>query len=327
MVVETVAAVSMSCFPGTNVAAKEIDGRALDDAQAFVSYVARSKTKFPGPNPVSISRSNFLDLKKDAYWISAKTDGVRAALVCFKSEGRNYVVFFDRSRRAFALRGNPFHLCKAWYEGTLLDGEIVGDQFRIFDAAFVSGSNVGSMKFSERRAAMRAGLDMHFAAQNGRPPLFLVEKEFLFPSEFDVDTARQPGADGIIIMPENSPYAIGRHMRLFKVKTEHTVDFYFGRGGSLFVQERGKLFPVATLDETSKFLPDHGTIVECEPIGRDPIRWVAKLVREDKNYPNDMLTFENTVRDIHENISYDEIVALMRDLETRVYAKPSSGFF
>jgi hypothetical protein len=310
-------------FPGTNLVVEEIKGQPLVDALAFVAFVTRSKTKFPGPNPVSISRSDFASLAKDAYWIAAKTDGVRAALVCFRSGGANYVAFLDRARRAYVARGNPFQLCTAWFEGTILDGEIVGSEFKIFDAAFVSGSNVCALKFSERRAAMRAGLDMHFAAQKEAPPLYFSEKDFLFPSEFDVDDAKARGADGLILMPENAPYVFGRHMSLFKLKTSHTIDFSVGAGGTLSIQDRGFLVAASKLDPADGPIPPAGSIAECEPVDEDAddIRWRAKVVRTDKDYPNDAMTYKNTLRDMREKIAYEELVALVRDLELRVYRK------
>jgi hypothetical protein len=76
-------------------------------------------------------------------------------------------------------------------------------------------------------------------------------------------------------------------------------------------------------------LPTEGSIVECEPILDDggAIRWRIKLVRTDKNYPNDALTFKNTVRDIHEKITYEELVTFARDLERSVYSKQMDGRF
>lgn len=311
-------------FPSTDVEAEEICGTVRDEVNAFVGFVTKSKTKFPGPNPVSISRADFEKLRKDAYWMSAKTDGVRAVLVCLRVGSVDYVLFMDRSRKYYALAGNPFSVCTAWFEGTILDGEIVGKEFRIFDALFVSGANVGHLRFSTRRMAMRSGLDMHRASQKVVPPLALVEKEFVLPSEFAVASASEIGADGIVCMPENAPYVCGRHMTLFKLKTHHTVDFRVGPDASIFVQEKGLPVPVGRLDlPVGCTSPPIDSIVECEPVddGTGKISWRPVSVRTDKNYPNDVLTFKSTLRDIREGISYVELVNFAVDLEKNLYSK------
>lgn len=302
-------------FPSTRLEAAELDGPVAGVLSHFVAGVSRSKTKFPGPSPCSVERKDFGTLTSQRYHLAAKNDGVRAALVCLRVNGVDYAVFVDRNRKMYALRGPPLHLPTAWYQGTLIDGELMPDAFLAFDAPVVAGVVIGHLKFSERQRAMSHGIALHLGVhtidgipKTPRPPVLVYMKTFSHPAEFSPSQGTGHLSDGIISMPEDAPYVIGRHTTLFKLKTHHTIDFKTDSDGGLMVQERGITKLVERLAPDVE-LPPPGSIVECE---RGPGGWVVCMVRNDKGYPNDVVTYRATLRNMKECISYDEFVDVCR---------------
>lgn len=301
----------MTLFPSTALAAEELRGPAARALLNFVESACRSKTKYPGPSPCSVERRNFSTLARARYHLAAKNDGVRAALVCLRADGVDYVAFMDRARRLYALHGSPLHVCTAWFQGTLLDGELVrGSEFLAFDAAVVAGVAVGHLPFSARQAAMAPGIALHLRAHEsagvGRPPVLVYMKAFSAPDLFDVSDCTAEGSDGAIAMPEDHPYVVGRHTALFKVKQKHTIDFQVaGAEGDLAVLDRGGLRVVERLAPGVAPLPA-GCIVECVRAAAGG--WTPLVVRDDKTYPNDFTTYRNTLKNEKEAIGYAEFV-------------------
>ena len=307
----------MSFFPSTRLEIEELDAGLSAIILRFVESASRTRSKFPGPNPCSVERKDFPSLERQRYFLAAKNDGVRAALVCLHVNGTDYAVFMDRNRKLYALRGPPMHLPTAWYQGTLLDGELMPDAFLAFDTPVVSGVVVGTLPFSARQRAMSHGVALHLGIHENsdgtprspRPPVLVYMKAFDAPSDFVPSSGTGHLADGIILQPEDAPYIVGRHTTLFKLKTHHTIDFKVGEDGiALAVQERGCLKFVERLAHGTEPLPP-GIIVECE---RKPEGWVVCLARTDKGYPNDAVTYRATLRNMTENISYEEIVGICR---------------
>lgn len=302
-------------FPSTRLEAEELDGHVAGAILQFVAGASRSKTKFPGPSPCSVERKDFQTLNRQRYHLAAKNDGVRAALACLRVNGVDYAAFMDRNRKLYALHGPPLHLPTAWYQGTLVDGELMPDAFLAFDAPVVAGVVVGHLPFSARQRALSHGIALHLGAhttdgvpKTPRPPVLVYMKAFAHPNEFVPSQGSGHLSDGIIAMPEDPPYVIGRHTTLFKLKTHHTIDFVADADGGLSVQERGILKPVERLAPAGD-LPPPGTVVECE---RGPGGWIVCMTRTDKSYPNDVTTYRATLRNMKECISYDEFVDVCR---------------
>lgn len=299
-------------FPNTAIPACEVlDGPHKAALTQFVAGVA-GKAKFPGPNPWSLERAHFKTLQTERYWAAPKTDGVRAALVCLECAGENMVVFMDRARRLWVIPGALFHVCTAWFQGTILDGEVIGSDFVAFDTPVVAGANLAQCQYSQRVAAIEQGLELHrqaHAQAATNPPLGIFIKLFAPPAEVDPASASAPGADGLVFMPEAAPYLTGRHRSLFKLKQHHTVDFQVvDAQGTLAVLTAGVLTPVAHLADGHPGMPP-GSIVECEAV-QPPDIWRVVSVRADKDYPNDKLTFTNTLKNMKQAIQYAEALAV-----------------
>jgi mRNA capping enzyme, catalytic domain len=106
--------------------------------EALVNFIqacwgSDDRTRFPGPQPVSIERRHFPWLKRQTYLVCEKTDGVRHILA--SCEDGVFLV-----NRAFAFEKVNIRVPK----DTLLDGELVTSKagrrlFMVYDAVRVKG--------------------------------------------------------------------------------------------------------------------------------------------------------------------------------------------
>ena len=269
--------------------------------------------KFPGPNPVSLERSNFPTLQTKLYWLCEKTDGIRFALCCFEYNQLNMSVLMDRS---FSLYLFPLHHTPtAMFQGTILDGEVAYNKttkrwtFLIFDALDVSGIPMHTLPFSQRMACVQKAL-APYKPEVADPALLCVKK--FIPSCIASSFKEHMGSmqssydiDGVILTPEDDGIVFGRHMGMFKLKTHHTVDFEVASDGNgLMVYDFTKQKSVIVAKLPSHATP--GTVVECELLNDDC--WKVCGVRQDKSTANDMLTYSKTLLNIRECITLDEVL-------------------
>ena len=112
--------------------------------------------------------------------------------------------------------------------------------------------------------------------------------------------------DGLILTPALAPVTYGRHMGMFKLKFghRHTVDFLVGKNGQdLLVFDHGKHSRVGRVAPNVYALP--GSIVECAPL--DDAVWDVVGVRTDKSTANDMFTFQKTLLNMREALTWDAV--------------------
>ena len=290
-----------------------------------------AKPRFPGPNPVSLERSNLNTIDPARYWVCEKTDGVRFALLFCTYRGHRVAALMDRKLAVYVLpmRNVP----KPLFQGTVLDGEVAFDkhlkqhQFLVFDAVMACGIPLFHKPFSARLAdAARALRD--YAHDPAADPLAVCIKCFYRLTQLPEFVATRIDAvrvhfevDGVVLSPEDGDVVYGRHMKMFKFKPfggagAHTVDFLAGPPGAaggqaLHVYDGGKHTRVGTLVEGAAA---EGAVVECgllqdDPASGDPVgrRWALVGVRTDKTTANDMYTYQKTMLNIRENLSLDDL--------------------
>lgn len=205
--------------------------------------------------------------------------------------------------------------------GTVLDGELVGKDFLVYDAVMINGEDC-----SQKDLLTRIDLFTKFCSGVMRlasDPVRLVPKNFE-----RLENARHyieevlPNVgypvDGIILTPVNEPVRIGTHETMFKWKPQekNTVDFqvrWEPRGvWGLYIQDKGLLYFQSEL--TPEQAPDWlrpDMIVECEYQFKDyPLWWKPILHRKDKTYPNNRRTFYRTLVNIQEDIQLKEFTSL-----------------
>jgi hypothetical protein len=114
----------------------------------------------------------------------------------------------------------------------------------------------------------------------------------------------------------------GRHQSLFKLKTEHTVDFICDNiSGDLSVYDtkKRKKVVVAKMDLMSgSALQDEdllGKVVECCPPAENDDLWRLKIVRHDKNVSNDLTTYERTCLNAREKLTLERVLDLLSPIK------------
>lgn len=294
------------------------------DRTAFLrtlSSLSKSKDpfKFPGSNPCSLERADFPKLRQQPYFVCEKTNGVRFLVVFCSHAGLDVCCIVDRAMKVYVLpvRASP----TAMFQGSILDCELAYNkmdkqwQLLAFDAYVVSGVPVFHQPFSVRiKAAQRAMTAYAFHVDDPAP---IVCKQFWPSSMFrafrtlDLSTRSFFDVDGIILTPELSPAVIGRHHDLFKVKTHHTIDFLVGDDGvdlRVYDPAARSHASVARLRRPAR----PGSIVECARAA--DMAWDVVCVRTDKAMANDVLTFQKTLVNAQEGITYDELQSFFESI-------------
>ena len=291
------------------------DHAALQQLLSRVSG-SRDARKFPGSNPCSLERANFPKLKQQPYFLCEKTDGIRVLLFCCRYADMNVCVIVDRTMAMWLLplRAVP----RAMFQGSVVDTELAFNkvekqwQLLAFDAYVVSGVPVYAMPFSHRMAALQRATAVYQYHAGDPAPLTI--KSFLPAGMFGAYLEHEANAcaffavDGLILTPELSPATLGRHTELFKLKIKHTIDFLVGPDCvSLHVYDPAKRahVAVATLRQSA----EPNSIVECQCAADG--RWDLVTVRKDKQTANDRLTYERTLVNMREAITYDELRAFL----------------
>lgn len=291
---------------------------------------------FPGSLAPSILRKDLptiADVSND-YRILLKSDGTRYILFAFEYEDetgkRSMVAMIDRS---FTWKMVSVAFEKSIYSGTVFDGELVKKTdeswvFQVFDVIAYCGNFVGNETHSVRLGLARKCIESpKLYNYDARHHTFaLTVKDYATEEEALSALCNQPQGypiDGIILISERRPYYCGKDPMLFKYKTKHTVDMKmsFDRQGkpSLCISDAGLMraiqpasFDKATLHRlevgNEKMLQD--AILECiwDNVNKC---WTPLMRRYDKNVPNNIETFEKTVKNRTENITPQEMYQIL----------------
>lgn len=262
-------------------------------------------THFPGPQPVSIERKDLSKIKQDDYWVCVKSDGLRFLLVLVRIDGLNYSVLINRKQDMYVLRMTTVGSA---FDGTVLDGELVNDgrEFVVYDATIVCGESVVEAPHSVRlERSMRVVDFIRDADLHVKTKLFYPVRDMREYVQWVTPTITH-GIDGYIFTPEFSRVCSGTHFGMFKWKEQYknTVDFHVDPRGRASVSRGRGLCPLPNVRVALQPGTKLPAIVECRFVG--PNRWEAVLVRTDKTYPNNELTYTKTLLNIRENIQLEE---------------------
>lgn len=265
----------------------------------FIYGVWQSKDRewFPGPQPISIERRHFKVLTSQPYVVCEKTDGVRHMLVCFEApDGKKICALVNR---AFQVVYTTLTVPR----DTVLDGELLGNVFYVYDAVRIKGEDLRARPLTERLDKARAVVKVIL-----KQPKLQVKVKDMIPLKDIASLTLSEHTDGIVFTPVCEPIRLGTHETLFKWKPRklNTVDFLVQRGKDLYIQERGHLMKVSELHLSQRPFKD-GTIIECE---YGELGWTPVKERPDKTYPNNRRTFDRTIVNLREDIQLEEFYAL-----------------
>lgn len=271
---------------------------------------------FPGPQPISIERKHFPILKNNDYMVCEKTDGVRVALLAFMFQSKKVTLLINR---ALVMTWISLSLPKMAHSGgTLLDGELVGNNLILYDGVWVSGEDLKSKNLLERLEF----IDQFVKGiiKMAKDTIVVSLKTFTPLKEFKEMPSSPHPIDGLVFTPVKDPIKLGTHETMFKWKPrdKNTVDFQVkhrpnGKCG-LYVQEKGTLiFESELTPEKVESWVSENDIVECRYMIDDtPMWWKPVGLRRDKTYPNSRRTFYRTMVNVREDIQWEEFTRLYR---------------
>ncbi len=244
--------------------------------------------RFPGPQPISIEKKHIPFLSEKDYMVCEKTDGVRHFLVCFTdSLNRKICALVNRS---FDYVLYPLTVPR----DTLLDGELINDNFIVHDAVCIQGEDLRQKTLVERLEKVRLLVKIII------PTKIRVTCKKMIPYKNMSQLVLSDNNDGVIFTPVHEPIRMGTHWTMFKWKPfeKITIDFLV-RDGGFYIQADNQLLQIQKTDQK-----ENG-IFECYYDGK---KWVSIKQRTDKNHPNNKRTFQRTLVNIKENIKFCELV-------------------
>jgi len=236
-----------------------------------------AKKKFPGMELVPFRKFDLAHYKQSDYVCSHKIDGIRYLL--FFYEG--YMYFLDRKGSWYRSETSTHDM------HMVLDGEMIGDVFIVFDVIVHYGQSVAGRPFSYRAGLLRE-LDSLFQAYYG--------EKFRFQRYYSMDNAGQifdSSREGIVMMHKDGKYIFKQAANSFKFKKGvDTLDLLVSRGlgkkyNLMSVKYRGKKKEFVKVCEIDASVATHrvGKIIECM-FNMETGSWIFFRDRPDKDTPN-----------------------------------------
>lgn len=293
----------------------------------------RQYHSFCGTHPISLTRENIPRIQRFPYLVSLKATGER--YLCLVYESRLW--FLGRSMEVYASGPSPDF---AEFNGTLIDGELIGHYFLVLDCLRYRNRCLIKLPILERMAecyALAKALEntpgLHFRMQEYVDRMMvnaLLRQANTLPWEID----------GIIFQPQKLPYRHGIDYNMFKWKPlgENSADFYYNAGDSgLYVRSSKKhdprqivvrgqrlirygrlldcMRPVWVRDGMilecvalpEEGIADHIDVIRREQWTDDELVWVPRMHRGDKLHPNMEWVTDAVVTSIKDNITQEEL--------------------
>ena len=273
-----------------------------DDAKELYNMLWRSQRSShnPSPNPVTLRRAN---LAAPGDWVAEKNDGERVNLLFGRTEDTDEEYCFLVRRNRTMVQVNATAAPEGTYDGTLLDGEWMGDRILVFDAVVVAGYSKRKKPFSARLAAAR-----DFLGSVSMEGISVSVKAFVPVREIarlvkDIKAGTKGKCDGLVFMPEKDWVATGRAQNIFKWKPVNlnTIDLRYD-GAAWYTSGGFEPYPLSLEGPP----PASPGICELRPLGDN--QWAVEKPRPDKKAPNHETTVKNTVSTIEEGITMDDIL-------------------
>lgn len=289
---------------------------------------------FPGMQPVSITENNIELLKQPGYVVTLKTDGIRAFLTLLPRDNSVYLTV--RTLHTFKLRNVTKSLlfkssCDNQYsyqlDGELMCykiGEHIGFLFIPHDVLTYSSQYIEPLEFEDRHKCLNTLVSQEIINIKSdmltRSKFFIFKKPFMSLAYLSTLKKGNLPSDGFIFQNWHSPYVRGCCNIVLKWKPEshNSVDFQIHT--RLIGEKRCKLqyccCDGSVAHETVIVLKNkiqkktceriNGSIVEC--VQTKAGQWRPKRKREDKHTANSRFTYENVLKSINSNITFDDLL-------------------
>ncbi len=290
---------------------------------------------FPGPQPVSLEKRDLPKLSRYPYVCSEKTNGMRFLFVATVHKGVKTIYMVDRAYRFYSI-AMSFPDSEI-YNTSILDGELIENKngswtYYIHDCIGAFGNNVSDMTWPER--IEKAKEIVSARDQSESDCFFMQVKQFwTFDNISQLASSIQSESmdhdvDGIVLTPEQLPVGTGTQYSMFKWKPQayHTFDLEICMDSPEIVTakvlDRGKKIVFAEVkvdtEAGARFKEElealqgfeNNCVVECN-YDLENETFHPEKVRGDKTHPNGLRTVEKTMLNIVENITMDDLIALV----------------
>jgi mRNA guanylyltransferase len=282
---------------------------------------------FPGPQPVAIEKKNYPDLKKNEYMVCEKSDGERAILLLIHLNNKPMCFLLNRNNELYFM---DLSFKKEVYEGTVMDGELIktnGDKWNllIHDCMIYNGTS-----FIEKSHRLRYACIIDFITKryvnketdcvNIKTKLFYKYGPGIDKTWGHIKKTTENNIDGLIFTPVNGPIKFGRDNFLFKWKLpeNNTIDLLVKQKGKniiTYYTKNGNLVEFKKWTPTNEnykkiisFVPKiTDLVIEFKILSEES--FIPYKIRTDKSVPNSEITIFNTLKNIKEAITIDDLKA------------------
>ena len=259
----------------------------------------------PLPHPRSLSRAALAAIvaEPDQWTVAAKSDGVRALLVSCVFMRREYLAAVDRRSGVEVLSSSACDSDDSAIR-TVLDAELVCGAYLAHDALVCGGAPVHARAHAVRQGMLASAVS-EFPMARAKPFVAL---------ERIGEVARTEHTDGLIFAQSDAPVTFGSEPAVMKWKQASacTVDLlverrkcgahWTRRASARSADGRAALAEVA-LDAV-------GVLPAVWEFGYRDGKWVPLRERRDKSVPNSEFVVEQTLLNIGESVTLDELVRL-----------------
>jgi hypothetical protein len=298
----------------------------------FINYLSKTilyywnfkgrDPQFPGAQPVSIERKDFEKLKKYPYYVGVKNDGVRYIMFLTTDKLNNKVcILCDRALNFYIVDG--IIADDSIYQNTLLDGELINNNFVVFDSVVLCGNRINLNYFTSRLTEIDCCIRTLIDPSSS---INILTKTFYKLEDFETFLEniyeKEENKDGLIFIPDKLGVHSGTQYSLFKWKpsNKHTIDFNIkivdnNLEAHIYNQKQLIKFANVLYDtpqgksfiDKAKLLPNFSDncILECL-FNKDEQNFSPILVRTDKEHANSLRTVERTLFNASENILIEE---------------------
>ena len=296
--------------------------------------VKLKRDHFPGPQPVTIEIKNIPSLDSN-YMVCEKTDGERGILLFINIDNKPMCFIINRNNELYF---TDLSIKKEIFEGSIFDGEIIKTKedtwnFLIFDCMCYNG-----VSFLNEMHNLRYACSIDFLLKRYSPKetdCFTLKTKLFYSygNKLDktwehIQKTTENKIDGLIFTPVDHPITFGRDYKVLKWKEIHTIDFLVKKEKAinLYYQKKSELVLYKTLSKENEKLVKKfvdldslkkGVIVEFQ-YNMDSDTFIPYRIRTDKDKPNGEITVKNTMINIEEAITINDLCKKESEVEVEI---------
>ena len=302
---------------------------------------------FPGNLALSVMTDDLKNIQQIPHIYFTKSNGIRYMLFFYSlkninNEWTNYTLLYERTGHFYIVHDICMTNCDKIYDGSLFDGELVQYNdgkyvFQIFDCLIIDGDLLINKPITIRlKEAEILFTEKYYQYKESNP--FSIDVKNSLTADVIISILNDNSilpypTDGIILMKKNCPYYPGRDVKYksilkYKLPSNHTVDFIFNIDKEdkwkatlkVLGENRNYEIIICTIklnDDDLRILniahPEilDKQIIECQ-YNHNNVSWHPIKIRYDKEVPNNINTYNITMKNIIQNITLEEFIQYIK---------------